>query len=508
VSRPAGSRVPLRFSLVALVVGLVGVGLLVSGLALTTAMRDRLISREDQALHQAADSWARPSRQMWQPPPSGARRPPTRFYVATFLPDGTELRASNPDFNARPNLTGLKDVGDGATTVRSVGDGPEWRVVQSRSDYGVSYVAVALNDVDDTMQQLVMLELGFGLLVVLIAGGVGYLLVRRSLRPLEEVEAIAEAIAVGDLTRRIPPAPPHTEVGRLGTSLNSMLHQIQDSFAQVEASEERARRGEERMRRFVGDASHELRTPLTSIRGFAELYRQGATGDTDFLMNHIESEAKRMSVLVEDLLLLARLDAARPWEPTPVDLVSVAADVVDAAHVREPERTLELEVTEAATDITVPGDRNKLVQVLTNLVSNALRHTPAAADITVRIDAEPQAAVISVIDTGLGMTEDEAGQVFERFYRTDSSRSRGSGGSGLGLSIVAGIVAAHGGNVELKTAPDAGATFIVRLPRQPWSAADTSPLPMPTIRSTATGSPSTGDGERRGNKRTATPAPQ
>lgn len=476
------SRTPLRFSLVAVVVALVGLGLLVSGVALSTAMRDSLLAREDQTLHQAAETWARPGPDLALPPPasSSGNRPPTRFYVTTYRPDGTEVRISNPDFAARPDLSGLAELGTDPVTVESEGVGPRWRVVAARSPYGVSFVAITLSDLDATMRQLVALELGFGLLVVVIAGGFGYVLVRRSLRPLEVVEATAEAIAAGDLTRRIPPAPTNTEVGRLSASLNAMLHQIQDSFGRVAASEENARRGEERMRRFVGDASHELRTPLTSIRGFAELYRQGATDDTEFLLGHIESEAQRMGLLVEDLLLLARLDARRPLELAQIDLVTLAADVVGAAQARAPERTVELAVTGAATDIGVSGDRDRVVQVLTNLVSNALRHTADEVPVTVRLDAEPGAAVISVIDTGAGMSEEEAAHVFERFYRTDSSRSRGSGGSGLGLSIVAGIVAAHGGTVDLRTAPGWGAVFTVRLPRVNGGAPPGEPVtPVP-----------------------------
>lgn len=457
------SRVPLRLSLVAVVVGLVFLGLLASGAALTAAMKDQLLSREDQALRQAAETWARPKPAVLPEVPRGGR-PPTRFYQAVFLPDGRQLQISNPDFTERPDLSGLGDLHGDAVTVHSAGGGgPQWRVVQSTSDYGVAFVAVTLTDVDSTLRAMIVLELLIGGGVLVIAGGLGYLVVRRSLRPLEEVEATAEAIAAGDLTRRVPEVPPHTEVGRLSTSINTMLHQVQDSFGRVASSEERARADEERMRRFVGDASHELRTPLTSIRGFAELYRQGATDDTGFVMSRIESEAERMGLLVEDLLLLARLDARRPLAADAVDLVLVADDVVHAAQAREPGRDIALE-TEAGT-VELTGDRDRLHQVVTNLVSNALRHTPDEATVRVRLAAEPGTVVLSVADTGPGMEPDEAARVFERFYRTDSSRSRGSGGAGLGLSIVLGIALRHGGTVTVDTAPEEGATFTVRLPR-------------------------------------------
>ncbi len=457
------SRVPLRLSLVAVVVGLVFLGLLASGTALTAAMKDRLLSREDQALRQAAETWARPKPANLPELPRGTR-PPTRFYQAVFLPDGRQLQISNPDFTERPDLSDLGDLHGDAVTVSSAGGGgPQWRVVQSTSDYGVAFVAVTLTDVDSTLRAMIVLELLIGGGVLIIAGGLGYLVVRRSLRPLEEVEATAEAIAAGDLTRRVPEAPPLTEVGRLSTSINTMLHQVQDSFDRVASSEEKARADEERMRRFVGDASHELRTPLTSIRGFAELYRQGATDDTEFVMSRIESEAERMGLLVEDLLLLARLDARRPLAADTVDLVAVADDVVHAAQAREPGRDIALETLPGTVELT--GDRDRLHQVVTNLVSNALRHTPDEATVRVRIAEEPGAVVLAVADTGPGMEPDEAARVFERFYRTDSSRSRGSGGAGLGLSIVHSIVERHGGAVTVDTAPGEGATFTVRLPR-------------------------------------------
>lgn len=465
-STSLSSRIPLRLSLVGLVVGLVFLGLLASGTALTAAMQDRLMSREDQALRQAADTWARPKPANLPEPPRGTR-PPTRFYQAVFLPNGKRLQIGNPDFTERPDLSGLDDLHGDAVTVHSEGgDGPKWRVVQSKTDDGMTFVAVTLTDVDATLRAMIVLELLIGGGVLIIAGGLGYLVVRRSLRPLEQVEATAEAIAAGDLTRRVPDAPSYTEVGRLSTSINTMLHQVQDSFDQVASSEEKARAGEERMRRFVGDASHELRTPLTSIRGFAELYRQGATDDTEFVISRIESEAQRMGLLVEDLLLLARLDARRPLAADTVDLATVADDVVHAAQAREPGRDIALDAEERPVELT--GDRDRLHQVMTNLVSNALRHTPDDATVRVRVAEEPDAVVLSVADTGQGMKPDEAARVFERFYRTDSSRSRGSnggGGAGLGLSIVHSIVERHGGTVTVDTAPGEGATFTVRLPR-------------------------------------------
>ncbi len=222
------------------------------------------------------------------------------------------------------------------------------------------------------------------------------------------------------------------------------------------------------MRRFVADASHELRTPLTTIRGFAELYKQGASNDTDMMMGRIESESRRMGVLVEDLLMLARLDAQRPLEHKPVDLLAIAADTVHGARVVAPDRTIDLEVLDGPGTPEVLGDDVRLRQVLGNLVTNALTHTPADASVTVRVGTVDTDAVLEVADTGQGLSEVDRERVFERFYRTDSSRSRSGGtggGSGLGLSIVAALVAAHGGTVDVDSIPGQGSTFRVRIPR-------------------------------------------
>jgi two-component system OmpR family sensor kinase len=219
------------------------------------------------------------------------------------------------------------------------------------------------------------------------------------------------------------------------------------------------------MRRFVADASHELRTPLTSIRGFAELYRQGALpagADVDRAMSRVESEARRMGELVDDLLLLARLDQQRPLERRPVDLVALAADVVQDLRAAAPDRVIRIETDVA--ECSVAGDRNRLAQVLGNLVTNALMHTPPACTVTLRVAARDELAVIEVVDDGPGIPEADQAQIFERFYRADSSRTRASGGSGLGLSIVAGLVRAHDGRIEVLDTPGGGATFRICLP--------------------------------------------
>jgi two-component system OmpR family sensor kinase len=266
-----------------------------------------------------------------------------------------------------------------------------------------------------------------------------------------------------------------------------MLTQIESAFHQREASEASARQSEERMRRFVADASHELRTPLTSIRGFAELYRQGAVTSPDDLrrmMRRVEEEATRMGLLVEDLLLLARLDQQRPLEQTSVDLLVLTADAVHDARAVQPDRPIELEIT-ADTAPVVVGDEARLRQVIGNLVTNALTHTPRETPVTVRLATTSAGdgrawALIGVSDEGPGLEAAEAARVFERFYRADKSRTRAQGGSGLGLSIVAALVAAHGGQVDVVTAPGEGATFTVRLPLASESQSEHSETLTPT----------------------------
>jgi two-component system OmpR family sensor kinase len=291
---------------------------------------------------------------------------------------------------------------------------------------------------------------------------------------LVDVEQTAAAIAEGDLSRRVPHRDPRTEVGRLALAVNGMLSQIELSFRIRRASEEEALASEQRMRRFVTDASHELRTPLTSIRGFAELYRQGAVGNPDDvarLMRRIEDEAARMGVLVDDLLLLARLDQQRPLEREIVDLVTVAADSVHAAQAVAPQRPITLEVLEGPTPPEIVGDESRLRQVVGNLVTNAITHTPPGTPISVRVGSRVEGGVLlgllEVADQGPGLDAEASARVFERFYRADPSRTRALGGTGLGLSIVAALVAAHGGRVELETAPGEGATFRVLLPALP-----------------------------------------
>ena len=372
-------------------------------------------------------------------------------------------------------------------------------------------VGTSLANIDHTVGWLRRIDLLVSVVIMIALAVVGVAIVQTSLRPLTDIEETAEAIAAGDLSRRVPDRDPRTEVGRLGRSLNTMLAQIESSFDARSRSEAAARRSEERMRQFVADASHELRTPLTAMRGYAEYYRQrggiseepagpapepanapahngtparGSPGhgggqlgraDLDRIMQRVEQESARMGVLVEDMLLLARLDQQRPLERRPVDLLTLAADAVQDARIIAPDRAIDLSVG-SATAFLVLGDEVRLRQVIGNLMSNALNHTPDGTPVSVRILAGPRqpagSVVLEVADQGPGMSTEQAGHVFERFYRGDQARTRKAGGTGLGLAIVAALVAAHGGTVTLDTAPGQGATFRITLPLAPEAQRD------------------------------------
>jgi two-component system, OmpR family, sensor kinase len=427
-----------------------------------------------------------------------------------------------------------------------------WRVLMEPQQFtdrltgqtisGTIVLAYDATSVYTTIGQLFGVDVLVSLAVICVLGLVVVAVIRRSLRPLVDIERTAGAIAAGELSRRVPERDPRTEVGRLGRSLNVMLSHIESAFRARARSEEAARRSEEKLRQFVADASHELRTPLTAIRGFAEYYRQrggvavGDNGsgqltrpDLDRIMRRVEQESARMGVLVEDMLLLARLDQQRPLETRPVDLLTLAADAVHDARVVAPDRSIHLTVGTGAALIVI-GDEVRLRQVIGNLMTNALTHTPpgtpidvllrsgsldeapapaessaapfppaapraassppappysarsaagpASAGATLAASPEPQpwrarrpAAVLEVADHGPGLTREQAEHVFERFYRADPART--AGGTGLGLAIVAALVAAHGGASWVRSTPGQGATFGIALPLAPEAAQDT-----------------------------------
>jgi two-component system OmpR family sensor kinase len=477
---------PLWLRLVAAVLAMVALALGATGVATVTALHGYLLSQVDGQLRAAGEPIVHGQRHGAGPglPPlgpgvergrSGRFRLPSTFSLAITDQTGavvevleSPLRIGQPGPVLPQWTPDQAAVRHGhAVTVPATGGDGQWRLlaIPLPDDSGTVLVSTSLASVDAILSRLTFLELIIGGVVLGALAGVGYLVVRSSLRPLAEVKDTAEAIAAGDLTRRVPEHPPRTEVGQLSCALNGMLAQIESAFRTQQASEAAARSSEERMRRFVADASHELRTPLTSIRGFAELYRQGAADDVPRLISRIESEAARMGLLVEDLLLLARLDAQRELARAPVDLVALAADAVHDARALSPDRPVTLDVTHNGRVPVVLGDEPRLRQVLSNLMTNALTHTPAGTPVTVGVATEPGWAVLSVRDQGPGLAPQDAQRVFERFYRVDSSRTRSRrGGTGLGLSIVAALTAAHGGTAELDTAPGSGATFRIRLP--------------------------------------------
>ena len=350
-------------------------------------------------------------------------------------------------------------------TVDSSPSGTSWRVRAVRSnDGGQLLVALPLDDVEATLERLVVVEVGVAGAALAAAALLGWWLVRLGLRPLLEIEATAEAIAAGQLDRRVPGDEAPTEVGRLAAVLNRMLSRIEAAFAARDATEAELRRSEDRMRRFVADASHELRTPLAAVSAYAELFERGASERPEDLarsMAGIRTETTRMGELVEDLLLLARLDEGRPLRHEPVELVALAAEAVAAARAVGPDWRVELRAIEP---VEVAGDASRLRQVLDNLLANVRAHTPPGTTVTVTVRQADAFGILEVADDGPGMTAAEGARVFERFYRADPSRSRRHGGSGLGLSIVAAIVKAHGGQVKADAAPGRGATFTVRLP--------------------------------------------
>jgi signal transduction histidine kinase len=490
-SPAGGSRVPLRVTLVALLVGLVTVALLATGTAATSLLKEYLADQRDAELVSWAAGVQRDPQDTFRACQSRRQVSPSYDYLACLAPDGTGTQvvvlsdglkgsAALPETSDLP--TGWRDgqVGGGPgqdggqlVTVRSEDGSTGWRMVAAPLPGGSTAVlGIDLDRDDEVIRQLVAIEIVVGLIVLGVLGATGYVLVSNSLRPLREVEQTAAAIAGGDLSRRVPAGDSRTEVGRLATALNGMLGRIERAFRAQQESEERARGTAERMRRFVADASHELRTPLTSIRGFAELYRQGAVGDPDEvrrLMQRIEAEGARMGLLVEDLLLLARMDQQRPLTIVPVDLAELAGDAVHDARAVQPDRPVTLHLDDSLTDVPVVlGDEARLRQVVGNLVTNALTHTPQKARVTVTLaeDADdPDSVVLAVADEGPGLAPQDAERVFERFYRADTSRTRAAGGTGLGLAIVASLVEAHGGTVSLETAEGRGATFTVRLPR-------------------------------------------
>jgi len=393
-----------------------------------------------------------------------------------------EAAASPPALPAKLPISEFKSTRLRLFTINSKsGSGLRYRAAAvSISGGRVLVIAVPLHEVDQTLQRLIIVETLVGAAVILALIALGWFVIGVGLRPLERMRRVASEIAHGDLTRRVSPDNQRTEVGRLGASLNEMLVQIEQAFEALGESEER-------LRRFLSDASHELRTPLASIRGYAELFRLGAANEPEELervMARIEAEATRMGVLVENLLLLARLDELPEMQLVPVDLRELSEQAAQDTRALAPEREVRLTGNGA---VPVLGDPEQLSQVLANLARNAVIHTPPETAIEISVRSEGDRALLEVRDHGPGLPADAEDRMFDRFWRTEGGRSRGRGGAGLGLAIVKAIVQAHHGEVHAGNAPGGGAVFRVTLPsmsasphpgthEEPAASTDSEPL--------------------------------
>jgi two-component system OmpR family sensor kinase len=476
----------LRLRLLLVLVGIVAAGLIVADVVTYTSLRSYLFSQVDQELQNAPQPVESalnfcssrmfitgPSNKCGLPPSYLGGIPQGTFIQLrdasgnviyqgffSFLQSSTQpakpvLPSSPPissDPSQNPTLFGVSSSGAGSLSYRAIAtqasDGPGDVVI----------VAVPLAGQNQTLGRLLLIEV-LGTLAVLVAlGALAWWIVRRGLRPLDEMATTAGAIAAGDLSQRVADVDSRTEVGKLGAALNTMLSEIEQAFAARTASEER-------LRRFLADASHELRTPLTSIRGYAELFDRGTRDRPEDLatsMRHIREDANRMSVLVDDLLILARLDRQRPLALDPVDLAQITTAAVDAARVAAPERAISLDSPGTASMV---GDADRLRQAIDNLLGNAIKHTPSGTAIAVRLTSTPTAVGVEVTDHGPGIPAEERERIFEPFHRADPSRARSSGGVGLGLAIVSAIARAHGGRVGVVSNESGGATFWVQIPR-------------------------------------------
>ncbi len=476
--------VPLRARLVAITALLLAAGLMITSAFTQTVVSRYLVGQVDQQL---TNITANPEGLRDTIDSAGAV--PTEYFVLGRLANGDEGTHAWPQTVALYGEPRIPDMsfrevsrsdGEPFTVGADGGSRPaKWRVSaviapirvgSAPVEPGIVFVAFPLWQVTEASAVLARTLLSAGIGIILLGAAAAWWLVRRSLRPLSEIETTAAAIAAGDYTRRVPAAPESTEVGSLGASLNAMLAQIEHAFAARAESERR-------MRQFVSDASHELRTPLATIRGYGELYRMGALDTQDKVedtMARVEDAARRMGLLVNDLLVLARLDEGRPLRADRIDLAAMADDAARDLVALDPTRTVRVVGLTSQTPpsaLVVTGDGDRLRQVLTNLVGNVARNTPpgSAAELALGTvvapgDASRASAVVEVRDHGPGVTPEQARRMFERFYRADSSRTRESGGSGLGLAIVAAIVGAHGGHVTTRSPQEGGLVVRVELP--------------------------------------------
>jgi two-component system OmpR family sensor kinase len=399
-------------------------------------------------------------------PPRGGAPGGDRIFAEIVLNPQNEIVASSPsgirgNLDPLPDISQLPELDAGSSrvvTLPAVGGEFTYRAGILRSQRGFTLiVAQPLRDVTTAGGALRRRLFAAGALILVAGGTVFWLTLRRGLRPVDDMIATASAIAAGDLSSRVPDADPDSELGKLGNALNHMLTSIEGSF-------EAETRAKERLKQFVADASHELRTPIAAISGYAELYRKGAIdrqGGTDHAMGRIEAESRRMRHLVDDLLLLARLDLDQPLAKQPVDLTQIVADAVADSRAIDPQRLIEVETSGR---ILVSGDPERLTQVVSNLLTNARTHTPSGTPVRIEAREEDGFVDLAVVDQGPGFPADSLESVFDRFYRADESRSRKSGGTGLGLAIVAAVARAHGGSARAENPTTGGARVVVRIP--------------------------------------------
>ena len=395
------------------------------------------------------------------------QRVPTSISLTLIGPAGIVLGQIGGDLNSTEITSYLQSITPEQVAERAnkpfTIEAPksDFRVIAQRLPTGLGTVVVAqsFEDIDRTLLRLQGLFILIGLVMILFIALASRKVITVGLRPLATVEATAERIAEGDLTARLPDIKPNTEVGRLVNTLNMMLGRIEESFAARVDSESK-------LRRFVADASHELRTPITAIRGFAELHRQGAvTGEekTKELIGRIENESKRMGSLVEDLLLLARLDQSREMKAEPVNLSKLVSDAVESARAAGPSHLVNF--SNSDEEIYALGDNDRIHQVVANLLANARTHTPAGTKIDVSVIQSEDGVRIRIADKGPGLSEKDQSRIFERFYRADASRVRTDGeGTGLGLSIVDAVMRAHAGQVSVESELGKGAAFTLFFP--------------------------------------------
>lgn len=462
----------LRTQLVMLTAVLLALAIAVTVLVAISALRAQLIKQMDSEMQSTASTIS----SYLVSDQSLPSRGPQFKYSAYLLDEDGNVIHSLPQGSetSSPDLSGwtverTRQFHDQGITVPGTQTSTSWRIVPFLVDGGHSTMVVAtpMKQTNSVIALVGALTTTFGLATLLAACALAWVLVTRAFDPLARVERTAARIAAGDLSQRVQRYDARTEIGQLSRSLNVMLTRIEEAF-------DAQKRSETKMRRFVGDASHELRTPLVSIRGYSELYRHGAIQtpeDMTKAMSRIEAESVRMGQLVEDLLMLARIDERRPAETTAVDILALANDAAADAEATAPDREVSVIGLdgEPALPATVCGDESRLRQVLANLTTNAMRYTPAGTPLELAVGTEPGidgtfTAVLKVIDHGPGISEEQAEKVFERFYRADASRTRETGGSGLGLAIVAAIVEQHDGTVRIEQTPGGGATMVLRFP--------------------------------------------